>query len=301
MLGRRAPWFSAGDVSTEPFSYRAWKWLCQKRFAAGWDADLFDRIDRTDWDALLILDACRYDTVAAVAEFAAVDRAVSPATATPEFLQRAHESGVFEGTTYVSANPQTRKYDPARNYRHVDVAESLWADDVATVPPKPVYEETRRHVEDGDRVVAHTVQPHYPHVTELDGEVRAVPNGLHPHNLDVNQDGPFSIQRVLANGLVDLDAAMLSYEICAKFAWRTACEFAAELSSDGYTVAITSDHGELFGEWGLVEHPNEIPIRQLVGVPWVVFEPPNGETEDRPGEADVEEPTDRLAALGYLE
>jgi len=113
MLDRIAPWFrsSGDDPETEPFSYRVWKYLWQ-RGSTAIGADLFDRIEGTDWDLLVILDACRFDTLRSVSDCCVVEKAVSPASSTPEFLRQAGERGVFDDTTYVSANPQVNDNPP---------------------------------------------------------------------------------------------------------------------------------------------------------------------------------------------
>jgi hypothetical protein len=71
---------------------------------------------------------------------------------------------------------------------------------------------------------------------------------------------------------------------------------------DAERVVITADHGEMFGEFGLYEHIGGIPHPALKTVPWVetsatdthTYEP---EIETRTDDVAVE---DRLADLGYL-
>ena len=298
-----APWFrsGSGDPNVEPFTYRAWKWCCQQTLGlTDWDADLFDRLRATDWDVVLVLDACRYDVLADVATDAAVERARSPATATRQFLERAAADGVFDGTTYVSANPQTSRQIPGDAVNLVEVHESGWDDGLRTVPPAAVYDEVRDHVGADTRVVAHTVQPHYPHICEFGGRLRAVPNGLHPTELGLagdREDG-LQVQGFLSQGRVDLDLARRSYRAAVEYAWERARTLAADLAEQGYTTVVTADHGELFGEWGLVEHPVDIPVAGLVEVPWLVVGPP-ARVEDAPGAGETVD--DRLAALGYIE
>jgi len=138
------------------------------------------------------------------------------------------------------------------------------------------------------------MQPHYPHICRLDGQTTAVPGGLHPRYFDDNRLRDQKLQAMLANGYVELDRARNSYQCSVRFAWERASRFAAELSRDGYRVIISSDHGELFGEYGLVEHPMGVSVGGLVDVPWVKFEP----VADLTSKKNV---TDRLAALGYAE
>jgi hypothetical protein len=296
-----APWFRAGTGDTEPFSYRAWKWGLQQALTlTSWNHDLFDRLRQTDWDVVLILDSCRYDVLADVATEAAIERACSPATATQQFLERAAADGVFNESTYISANPQTSRQVPGDGVDLVNVHESGWDDSLNTVPPEVVYDEVRRRVDSNGQVVAHTVQPHYPHICEFGGRLRAVPNGLHPTELGLagDSEGGLQIQDYLARGAVDLDLARRSYRAAVKYAWEQARNLAAELAEEGYTTVVTADHGELFGEWGLVEHPVDIPVAGLVEVPWLFVRPRGRSADASVPEESVDE---RLAALGYVE
>jgi hypothetical protein len=302
-MRRLAPWFRAGPgkLDAEPFSYRAWKWLCQRTLGTtDWEPDLLSRLRTTDWDVVIILDACRYDVLADVATDAAITCARSPATATPRFLDQVADAGVFDGTTYVSANPQTARRVPGEDVTLVNVHESGWDDTLQTVPPKPVYAEARERVAPDTEVVAHTIQPHYPHICEFEGELRAVPNGLHPTELGLSKEreGPLRIQSVLSRGVVNLELARRSYRAAVAYAWEQARAFAAELAVEGYTTVITSDHGELFGEWGFVEHPVDVPIPDVIKVPWLVVRP--RPTSDD-GSRTEESVNQRLAALGYVE
>lgn len=277
----------------EPVLYRGWKWAWQQRSRLGWRSDLFERIDETDWDVLIILDACRYDVLSEVATEVVVEPARSPASATPAFLELARNRGLFDETVYVSANPQTEDRSPGRDVTHVPLYRDRWEPTLSTVTPQTVYDEVRDHV-DGDRpVVAHTVQPHFPHVCEIAGSTIPVPNGMHPALFD-DIDPSKKLQNVLADGDFGLDRARRSYRSSVRFAWTRARDLAAELAGAGHTVAITADHGELFGDWGLVGHPSNVNLGSLVTVPWIVFEP----TEDRSVDDSVEQ---RLMDLGYAE
>lgn len=282
--------FPAAD-GKEPVAYRAWKWTLQQRSRLGWESDLFERVAETDWDLLILLDACRYDVLDEVATEVVVQRATSPASATPSFLDLAREAGVFDGTVYVSANPQTEDRRLGEDVTHVPLYRDRWDPTLSTVRPETVYGEVRDRV-GGDPVVAHTVQPHFPHVCEVAGETIPVPHGLHPARFEDGLDPSKKLQNLLADGDVSLSRARRSYRASVAFAWNRAKTVAGELAAEGYTVAITADHGELFGDRGLVGHPSRVNVRPLVTVPWVVFEP----TETADVDDSVEQ---RLTALGY--
>jgi hypothetical protein len=72
---------------------------------------------------------------------------------------------------------------------------------------------------------------------------------------------------------------------------------------DADRVAITADHGECFGEWGLYGHHLSTPVPELLRVPWVETTAtdtgtydPDIDFEHVDTETSVEE---KLSALGY--
>jgi hypothetical protein len=286
----------SGRYVEEPLPYRAWKWLWQRAPRVGAPPDLFDRLASVEWDVVILLDACRYDTLRAVAGDAVVGRARSPASATPGFLDRVEAAGVFDGAIYVSGNPQTDDRRLGRNVEHVPVYEDGWDDAMATVRPGTVYDAVRSRLDEGRPVVAHTMQPHYPHIARIGDHTIPVPNGLHPRSSPVDIPGDQKLQALLSGGDVALADARQSYRAATRFAWTEASAFAADLAADGRRVVVTADHGELFGEYGLVEHPVGVRADALAAVPWVVFEPGGEEADSVPGDT-----ADRLAALGYVE
>lgn len=294
-LGRYAPWFHSTSAG-EPLTYRAWKWLLQRRPSVRASSDLFNRIEQTPWDLLIILDACRYDILSEIADCAVIDRAVSPVSATPGFLTASAEDNLFDDAVYVSANPQTTKHNPVPHGTLIDVSESGWRDNIATVPPAAVYDAAFDYLEHNQRAVAHTLQPHFPHVCEIGSEVIAVPGGFHPNEMDVGIAGDLKMQQALASGKTSIETAARSYTIATKFAWDNAVAAAIKATGMDLTVVITADHGELFGEWGLVEHPVGVDVKRLTEVPWVVLRPTNNDSgQEKPAVAD------RLAALGYAD
>lgn len=290
IASRLVPWFHRqrpGD--DERLSYRVYKraWQQLPEFS---QPTLFDRIERTDWNLLIILDAARYDSLRGIAD-AVVSKEISPASSTPEFLPAVEEANIFADDYYVSASPQSTKRTTGA--KHTEYLEEYWDDRLQTIPPGPVYDRASELVRNGKSVVAHTLQPHYPHICRINGDLEPVPGGFHPEEIDIRPDDV--LQGYLTNGNYSLKDLQRSYEICLEFAWEEAKGVAQKLRQEGYTVAITADHGELFGEYGFVNHPTHVPVPTLRHVPWIKFTPPSKSAANK----ELDDVDDRLRALGY--
>jgi hypothetical protein len=286
--------------TTEPLTYRGWKWLWQQRSKIGWESNLFERIEDSEWDVLVILDACRYDTLAAVVDCAVVERAISPASATPGFLKQAKDTDLFNGTTYLSANPQTDAHPPGAE-SVVDLYETEWDAELSTVPPPSP--STRRPNNDCKAAIglSHThCSPTIHTSVRLETRYDRFETVFILLN-STSSTGPIWNHKYSSPmGRFRSTVPAVRIEHCTAYAWNRVKAFATWATSNEYTVAITADHGELFGERGFVEHPVKMNVAPLTTVPWLIFEPditpPAYELEHQSDNV-----TDRLAALGYVE
>ena len=95
-------------MTKEPFLYRARKWALQQITSPS--TQQLDRIRTTDWDALLILDACRYDMFKELVSVP-VEPVTSHASATPQWIRTMSDAGEFDDVTVITGNPQYSKVD----------------------------------------------------------------------------------------------------------------------------------------------------------------------------------------------
>lgn len=260
-----------------------------------------------DWDFLIILDACRYDMFAEVADLPGrLERRESRGTHTREFLRGNFANRDIRDTVYVTASPQFHRWRDRINARFHAVInvwrEDGWDDTHATVLPETMGEFVRRAAEryPHKRIIGHFIQPHYPFINaeELnsgrlrEGEGADVWGQLMRGELDVS---PETVREAIRD---NLEAAL-----------PTVRSLMSDLEG---RVVVTSDHGNLLGErarpvpvreWG---HPPSVYTDELVTVPWLVHE--SGErrevvegdaeaTEHAIDDATVEE---RLEKLGYV-
>lgn len=264
--------------------------------------DIFE----TDWDSLVILDACRYDLFERVADLPGETTAVrSKGSATKEFLEANFDGKRLHDTVYVTASPMLHRH---RDEIDVEFHETInvwqdegWDEQYRTVLPETMAEATLDAADrfPNKRILAHFLQPHYPFLGETGEE------HFDLDRLDFQWED-------VATGELDIPDEVIerAYEETLEAALPSIERLLAELR--GKTV-ITADHGQMFGErlfpvpireYG---HPVGLYSEELVRVPWhvsengprreITAEDPSRETE----EAEDALAKDRLRELGYLE
>jgi hypothetical protein len=144
------------------------------------------------------------------------------------------------------------------------------------------------------------MQPHHPFVPDpIAGDDGMARTGSHS-----NDANPWVLLR---RGEVTTERVRAAYRANLEYVLP---EVRTLLENVAGRVAITADHGNLFGEWGLYGHPMCTPVPALLAVPWAettgtdrrthssALEPP----EELPVSRVYGDGTDRerLEALGYL-
>ncbi|WP_332899999.1 MULTISPECIES: hypothetical protein [unclassified Haladaptatus] len=257
-----------------------------------------------DWDNLIILDACRYDTFAQRHTLpGTLEQKKSKVSSTIEWLDTYLDGADLRDTVYITANPQLyRKRDRVDVQFHA--VEHIWQDDgwddeFRTVRPETVAKRMKQAAETypNKKIVGHFIQPHYPFIGET-GQKHMDLDSLDFWN------------RVL-NGEVTLDDEILwqayeeNFDLCMPIV-----EDLLE-TLQGKTV-VTADHAEMIGERSSpipmkeYGHPTELHTPELTTIPWHTYQ--NGErkeitvgddseTTTRDETADVVQ--ERLQDLGY--
>jgi hypothetical protein len=257
-----------------------------------------------DWDVLVILDACRRDLLASVADdwtfLAEPGEFVSAGSMTREWME-ANFVSTFEAemasTTYICGNPfSDRVLDPNDFSDLNEVWRYGWDDELGTLPARAVTDAAIHASRESNpgRMIVHYMQPHYPFVTD---------EHLGP---GISLDGFASDSRddvwdKLRKGNISKEDVWNAYRENLEYALEEVEVLQRNVDAD--TFVITSDHGNAFGEWGIYGHPQMMPLNVLRVVPWVETKAEDhGERVpdigNRESENDVSE---YLAALGYVE
>lgn len=257
-----------------------------------------------EWDILVVLDACRADALAEVAdEYSFLD---TPGTfesvgsyslAWMEENFREEFSEEMSETAMITGNPFSETAFEAGNFKHLEeVWKHTWDEEVGTIPPRPITDRVisllREH--DPDRTIVHYMQPHEPFTT-------------HPELQDGSSAEEWgdavdkSVWKRVEEGDIAQDRAHEAYMDELRMILD---EVALLLENvDAEKVVITADHGEAMGEYGIYGHPRGIAIDELRTVPWYETSSEDTETyEPTVSSNELEgDQVDRLRDLGYLE
>lgn len=287
-----------------------------------------------EWDVLIILDCCRVDALQEVSpEYDFLDTIGSVKTnggSTPEWIANTFTKEFADEigkTTYLSSTAQIRgmldeklpaksgwfqthiaykllQYCDTVDIEALDHVEYLFKYEPkgeagplghpqGATPPRYI---TDRAIANGrnrspERLILHYIQPHPPYAAQAIEEER---------NLRGYEDHPLRYLRDTG----DLDTVWSAYLDELRYVLDDV-ELLLE-NIDAETVAITADHGEAFGEYGIYGHTVGSLHPKVRNVPWAVtsatdsmtYEPQIADS-DESGDVVDGATEDMLRALGY--
>lgn len=258
-----------------------------------------------DWDNLVILDACRYDLFK---EVNTIDGRLTPVisrgSSTREFLQSNFRGREFFDTIYISANPQLAIHNIFQSFfDHVPLWEDHWDDNLRTVLPSDVVQQTMRvHKENPNkRLIVHFIQPHYPFIGPTGSRISH--GSLYGDGIIADERDERSIWSQLKDGIVEKQVVEKAYRENLELVLPHIRDLISRLNGKS---AVTSDHGNSFGRWGIYGHPGKRFLMDLVKVPWLDIdtdsrrEITSGQMVREHDSSEKNEITDRLEDLGYL-
>lgn len=312
------------NVSAYYDRYPAWNatratlltaWMGVARRAGSHSPAFGESVWDRDWDVLVLLDACRPDALEAVSseyDFlpaevptmtsrASWSRAWCYETFAPQYRDEVAK------TAYVTGNVFSREFgsdatqiaDPDWFAGLDEVWRDGWDADHGTVPPRQITDRAiatwRAEDTDADRMILHYMQPHAPY--------RSLDINGHESPDRAGQDHRRTVWDELQAGVLSAETACAAYRDNLRWVLDDLSLLLENI--DAETVALSADHAELFGEYGLYSHP-DVPVPRLRQVPWIETTAVDNETythtetgdgvDSAVTESEVEE---RLAALGY--
>ena len=277
------------------------------------DPDLGYRIYDRDWDVLLVLDAARADMYFEIAGRGRAE--LSCASASIEWMQKNFSQEYRDETrktAYVTANPHSNQLDPTDFGLLDEVWRTDWDESWGTIPPEPLTDHGISAVRSGehDRVILHYMQPHFPFIgaAQQFGRMQRENFGY-----GVNTENVWPRAQT---GVLDREAVIEAYRENHRYIYE---HVQRVLENTDGIVAITADHANALGEWGLWGHRQYLPSPAIRTVPWDVracqdertYDPGEIEFSTRPTAGQGTEGTDdsdvdatvadRLRQLGYQE
>jgi len=271
----------------------------------GWHVPRGTNIYEAEWDALIILDACRLDLLEAVVDdyefLGSIERRTSVGSMSEEWMAKtftdAYEPEIAR-TAHVTANVFSESELDDEAFLMLDeVWRDSWDDELGVVPPRPVTDRaiTAGREHDPDRLIVHYMQPHHPFIS---------PNHDLPTTVEADPFGRKNVQTAvdrLRQGAISYEAFWAAYEANLRYVLDDVGLLLDNL--DAETVVITADHGDALGEWGIYDHPAGCLHPAVTDVPWAEttaidtgeYEPTDRSTAT---DASVE---DRLRQLGYVD
>jgi len=253
-------------------------------------------LDR-EWDVLVVVDGCRYDLMVETAPdfgyFSEPESFTSVAGGSLSWMRRTFtNSRDYSDLAYVTANPFSDQALDERDFAVMDeVWKYAWDNEIGTVRAEGVTEaaiDTLRRYEP-ERAIVHYMQPHHPFVPN------PIAAGINPD--DPTEHGT-TVWEKLRDGQIDRESVWSAYRENLVYVLDSVDTLRQNVA--GPQLAITADHGNALGEFGIYGH-GDYPIPALRRVPWCTAEASDEHTLDPKVErrrTDIET-EEQLRELGY--
>ena len=225
------------------------------------------RLLQNDWDVLIVLDACRYDTFDNIYQNWLTGELIKTRSSgrdTTEWLVKTWRKKY--DLTYLSGNPyinsQGVPYDGFHPTKHfteiINVWDFGWNMELGTVLPIEINKAVLDHPRN-KRMIIHYMQPHFPYIGRTGIYRRGGPCISRSHILRTKGR---KRKQTPSPRLGKVDAYIETLDL----GLQRVSELIPHL--DG-KIVVTSDHGELLGEGGIWGHGRKFGNRpELREVPW---------------------------------
>lgn len=226
-----------------------------------------------DWDYLIIIDACRYDLFSRFVKRNA-PYVISGGSTTQEWLKW-NFNGNYNDVICISSNPRLSNLNLAKTFgfnpffKTIDVWDYGWDNKLRTVPPKEVTRATLNMVEEypNKRILIHYNQPHRPYIG--DAEFIEILDNLRNESKYINPElGELDLWKVIKKNKIPLRRVWIAYIRTLRLVMNEIYKLVDQLNGK---VVISSDHGNLMGEYFKFSHIPHLRVKHLVKVPWLIL------------------------------
>lgn len=227
-----------------------------------------------EWDYLIVLDACRWDMFCDVVQ-KTVPYIYSVGTWTGEWVREnfMREDIRWDDILVITASPFMTDWYFEQNQRTYPFGVCInrfvegWDDDMDTVRPKTFADNALQSIRDisHKKAIIHFIQPHVPWIRYVKRKSCIMKR--------YNEMGKVKTWGLLwamtDKGEIPLHDAVEAYKENIRIVLNAVEHLVKNLRGK---VVITSDHGNLFGEYGLFGHPARVYVPELLKVPWLEVE-----------------------------
>ena len=273
---------------------------------------LAERIKNENWDCLIVLDACRYDTFEKVYRDyldGELSKGISSCISTPGWLEGHFREGDYRDVVYISGNPHinSRKVGEGFNVRKcfhkvVDVWNFGWDNKLGTVHPREINKAFMKEFRlfPNKRYVLHYLQPHAPFLSLKESQTVGItilqyiwktPFGEMLRSLfGTDRLWAFVLKLAQLLGIGKLDPYTAALRAVGEEGFRKAYEDNLKIVLEHVRMllervegefVVVSDHGELLGEEGRFGHIKERErLAPLITVPWFRVRGPKSALSD---------------------
>jgi hypothetical protein len=228
-------------------------------------------IRKNNWDVLILLDACRYDYFKKIYRrflYGDLIKANSPASGTAPWLRRMWD-GKYSDVRIISSNPRINSkgigilgYNAIEHFKKeniIDVWNTGWDNNLNTVPPEKVLEATRKLDSFSKKTLIWFMQPHGPWI----GDPGIALSSTRP--MEGNDE---AIIPLIRKGKISLKQFQDMYLANLKLVLKYVKKVVQAIPKDK-NIIVTSDHGELLGEYDSFLHFTYFTSPELREVPYL--------------------------------
>lgn len=240
--------------------------------------DLLKALFKEEYYILIILDACRYDMFKIIFHKYIRGKligALSPGSNTYEWLPRVFPILKFKYPKVFSAHPAINsigveyrgfkaiKYIPSENI--IDIWKYRWNKTFNTVLPMDLVRYVTKYGLSNKNILWF-VQPHFPWIYNY-----KVSEKIIKESIKRKIDYEVIIKEMIKRRRLSREQIIRAYMLNLHEALNAVSKLIDFIKRNGFygRIIITSDHGELLGEYGLYGHVQKLYLSELRIVPWL--------------------------------
>lgn len=220
-----------------------------------------------DWNILIILDSCRFDTFKKVNDIKGkLSLLYSVGSTSGEWARKTFVKK-YDDLIYISSCPVIRTIKLNGGvipFELIDILDEHYDEKLQTVLPENVNKSfLNLKYNPKKRYILHYMQPHHPFLGK---------NGIKATGFTQWKYGRVlgeAVWDLIRNKKISMERAKQGYESCLEFVLEVIKKLLRHPNLQG-KIVITADHGQLFGEHGMIGHPQDSPaFEELRKVPYL--------------------------------